>query len=238
MAIKTYPKGSKEKVSKNFYAYEFDCHGHGCCAETIVDEKLVEYLQKIRDHFGKPIDISSPYRCTVHNKRIGGATGSYHAEGMAADFVVRGVAPREVAKYAESIGVKGIGLYESSKDGYFVHIDTRDVKAFWYGQAQLPRSTFGGISDNAVATDDIYKIGKTYTLQVGLAVRAGAGTGFARKLYSQLTLGAKKNANSAGYLNKGTRVTCLEVKKVGNDLWMRIPSGWCAAYYNGKYYIK
>ena len=39
----------------------------------------------------------------------------------------------EIAKYAESIGVLGIGLYETDKDGHFVHIDTRTKKSFWYG---------------------------------------------------------------------------------------------------------
>jgi hypothetical protein len=62
---------------------------------------------------------------------------------MATDIQVKGVTPREVAKYAESIGIKGIGLYETQSDGHFVHIDTRTNKSFWYGQAQAPRSTFG-----------------------------------------------------------------------------------------------
>jgi uncharacterized protein YcbK (DUF882 family) len=49
---------------------------------------------------------------------------------------VKGVAPREVAKYAESIGIKGVGLYETSVDGHFTHIDTRTSKSFWYGQSE------------------------------------------------------------------------------------------------------
>ena len=251
MAIKTYQENNRVQLSKNFNSYEFRCGiGRPCsCTTILIDDKLVEYLQQIRDHFGKPVNITSAYRCPSYNQSVGGATGSYHSQGRAADFTVDGIAPREVAKYAESIGVKGIGLYESSKDGYFVHIDTREVKYFWYGQAQSPRSTFGGTPVTTTTTtntstvtsnsnDSIYKVGQTYTLQVTLAVRDGAGAGCARKTYSQLTLGAKKNANSAGYLKSGTRVTCLEIKKVGNNIWMRIPSGWCAAYYNGKYYIK
>ena len=58
--------------------------------------------------------------------------------------MVQGVSSREVAKYAESIGILGIGLYETSKDGYFTHIDTRTTKSFWYGQSGQPRTTFGG----------------------------------------------------------------------------------------------
>ena len=66
-------------------------------------------------------------------------------KGQAADIIVDGVAPKEVAKYAESLGIQGIGLYETNKDGHFVHIDTRTKnKYFWYGQSEAPRSTFGG----------------------------------------------------------------------------------------------
>lgn len=139
-----FEKGRSDKISKNFQYKEFDCHGQGCCSTTIIDEKLVEYVQQIRDHFGKPVTITSPYRCEVHNRRVGGATKSYHMRGQAADIVVQGIPSREVAKYAESIGILGIGLYETSKDGYFTHIDTRTTKSFWYGQSGQPRTTFGG----------------------------------------------------------------------------------------------
>ena len=139
-----FKKGDSAQISKNFQFKEFDCHGKGCCSTTIIDEKLVEYVQRIRDHFGKPVTITSPYRCEVHNRRVGGATKSYHMQGKAADIVVQGVASREVAKYAESIGILGIGLYETSADGYFTHIDTRTTKSFWYGQNEQPRTTFGG----------------------------------------------------------------------------------------------
>ena len=142
--IKRFKKGVSTQLSANFRSVEFDCHGVGCCDETLVDMQLVEYLQKIRDHFGKPIIISSGYRCERHNRSVGGATASKHKAGMAADIMIAGVAPSEVAKYAESIGVKGIGLYETAKDGYFVHIDTRVAKSFWHGQGQAYRSTFGG----------------------------------------------------------------------------------------------
>lgn len=87
-----------------------------------------------------------------------------------------------------------------------------------------------------------YSVGTTYTTQVILKVRAGAGTNYAQKTYSQLTPNAKANAYSSGAnigcLKVGTRVTCLETRNVGNDIWIRIPSGWVAAIYQGKIYIK
>ena len=84
-----------------------------------------------------------------------------------------------------------------------------------------------------------YAVGKAYKTQVDmLSVRTDAGTNNARKTYGQLTENAKANAYSSGHLKKGTAVSCLAIKNVGSDIWIRIPSGWCAAYYNGQYYIK
>jgi hypothetical protein len=63
MAVKSYEKGKDTKLSANFRIREFDCNGKGCCAQTRIDGQLVQYLQKIRNHFGKPVNIASAYRC-------------------------------------------------------------------------------------------------------------------------------------------------------------------------------
>lgn len=146
MGVKTYQENDKVQLSEHFNSYEFRCGlGRPCaCTTILIDDKLVEFLEQIRQHFGQPITITSAYRCENYNRSIGGAVGSRHSKGQAADIVVKGVSPREVAKYAESIGVLGIGLYETASDGYFTHIDTRDYKSFWYGQSQAKRTTFGG----------------------------------------------------------------------------------------------
>ena len=90
--------------------------------------------------------------------------------------------------------------------------------------------------------DNTYKVGTTYTTQVILKVRAGAGTNYTQKSYNQLTVNAKANAYSTGVnrgcLKAGTRVTCQEIRQVGNEIWIRIPSGWIAGLYNGKTYVK
>lgn len=137
-----YTKGTSVKISNNFSSTEFDCHGIGCCSETIIDTKLVEYLQKIRDHFGVAVTINSGYRCEKHNTSVGGATKSKHKYGQAADIVVKGITPLKVAQYAESIGILGIGQYPS-----FVHIDTRTSKYYWYGSNEQSRTTFGEYVD-------------------------------------------------------------------------------------------
>ena len=201
-----YVKGAKVKLSANFNSSEFDCKGKGCCSETLVDQQLVEYLQKIRTHFGKAVNISSGYRCATHNKNVGGATGSRHAKGQAADIYINGVAPAEIAKYAESIGIKGIGLYETDKDGHFVHIDTRTTKAFWYGQAQASRTTFGGSTTTETPKVEASKL--PYLVKVTASVlnyRSGPGTSHKIK----------------GTIKKGEVYTIVEE----NGTWGKLKSG-------------
>ncbi len=132
-----YKKGKAVLLSNNFKSTEFDCKGKGCCQYTLIDYKIYTILQRIRNHFGKPVVVNSGYRCAVHNERVNGASKSKHVQGMAADIVIKGVKPLEVAKYAESLGVKGIGLYDT-----FTHIDTRAKKSYWYSHKQEYRKTF------------------------------------------------------------------------------------------------
>lgn len=49
-------------------------------------EQLAQQLQLIRDAYGKPIVISSGYRCPKLNKAVGGAKTSQHLTGAAADI--------------------------------------------------------------------------------------------------------------------------------------------------------
>ena len=170
MGYKYYTKGQAVKVSDHFYSTEFDCHGSGCCSQTKVNDKLPVHLEMIRNHFNAPVTITSPYRCETHNSRIGGAVGSRHSRGDACDIVVKGVAPRTVAQFCDSIGILGIGLYETQNDGYFVHIDERDYKSFWYGQDERPMTTFGSYSgstgsnsSNTSNLDTILNIGDSGT---------------------------------------------------------------------------
>lgn len=211
MAVKTYKKGSYTKLSENFNVSEFACHGSGCCSNVLIDDTLVTYIQKIRDHFGVPVTISSGYRCTKHNQRVGGASASRHTKGSAADIIVKGIAPAEVAKYAESIGIKGIGLYETNKDGHFVHIDTRTTKSFWYGQAQAYRDTFGAKKETKTEytleqfIKDIHKA-------CGATVDGIAGP---ETLNKTVTLSAKTNSRHAAVKAVQKRLIALGYNEVG-----------------------
>lgn len=60
-----------------------------------------------------------------------------------------------------------------------------------------------------------------------LNVRTGAGQGYGKVSYRNLTANAKQHAYTNGCLKRGTRVTVMEVR--GN--WARIPSGWVSMDY-------
>lgn len=209
MAVKTYKKGDTTKLSENFSVYEFSCNGKGCCSETPIDDNLVKYLQMIRDHFGAEVTVSCGHRCATYNAKVkNAAKKSKHIDGLAADIKVADVKPIEVAKYAESIGVKGIGHYDT-----FVHIDTRTKKSFWYSHAQEYRSTFGGIpiksdAENYSLEDFVKDVQKA----CGASVDGIAGV---ETLGKTVTISAHKNRKHATVKAVQQRLYALGYIEVG-----------------------
>ena len=53
-------------------------------------------LQPIRNHFGKPVTVSSGYRSVNLCEAIGSSSKSQHAKGEAADFEIGGVDNKEL----------------------------------------------------------------------------------------------------------------------------------------------
>ncbi|MBD9241443.1 MAG: DUF882 domain-containing protein [Ruminococcaceae bacterium] len=138
MGIESYSlaKDGEKKLSANFRVREFAC-GDGSDA-VLIDEELVIVLQCIREHFGKPLHITSGYRTASHNAAVGGSKSSQHLLGRAADFWVEGVDVATVAAYAEALLPThgGVGRYPrdakhlNRKTGW-VHVDTRANKSRW-----------------------------------------------------------------------------------------------------------
>ena len=139
MAIKQYSlktDGAKQ-LSPAFRVREFRCRDG---TDTIlIDEGLVVLLQCIREHFGKPVHITSGYRTAAYNATLPNASkNSQHIQGRAADFWVEGVPVATVADYAEKLlpGWGGVGRYPKDaahptrKTGW-VHVDTRPNKSRW-----------------------------------------------------------------------------------------------------------
>ncbi len=123
------------RLSANFAVREFACADGS--DPVFIDSELVDVLQSIRDHFGRAVTINSGYRTVSHNRSVGGAACSMHCYGRAADVRVRGVAPADVAAYAETLlpDCGGIGTYPTGakRPRGWVHIDVRKPKARWQG---------------------------------------------------------------------------------------------------------
>ncbi len=125
-AVKEYSLAAdgNKSVSANFKVKEFRCKDGS--DKILVDVDFVmDKLQAIRDHFDAPVTINSAYRTLEHNKKVKGAKASYHLQGRAFDIVVKDHTPQEVARYAQTLGIRGIIQYNG-----FVHVDSREAK-YW-----------------------------------------------------------------------------------------------------------
>ena len=83
-----------KKYTKNFDPKEFkcECKGKWCCGfPDHMKISELKHVQKIRDHYGKPMVITSALRCPTQNSRDGGISGSRHLSGCAVDFYMAGV---------------------------------------------------------------------------------------------------------------------------------------------------
>jgi uncharacterized protein YcbK (DUF882 family) len=96
--------------------------------------KLASNLQTLRDSIKKPVSINISYRPVWWEHKQGRSGNSQHCLGKAADIVVPGMTPDEVADKIEELISNGdmlqggLGRYKS-----FTHYDIRKTKARWNG---------------------------------------------------------------------------------------------------------
>lgn len=122
------------KLTANFSKQEFECADGSEMPLQVFNNviELANNLEVVRAHFGAPITINSAYRSPVYNRSIGGAANSQHLSGKAADIVISGVTPSDVADAIEfliEVGLMkegGVGRYDT-----FTHYDIRGTKARW-----------------------------------------------------------------------------------------------------------
>lgn len=84
---------------------------------------ITECLNPIREAYGKPITVTSGYRCAALNKAVGGKATSQHTKGEAADLV--GKTPEETKKIydiAKALWSFDQLLFESNGKSTWVHI--------------------------------------------------------------------------------------------------------------------
>lgn len=104
--------------TKNFASDELACK---CCGEHGVQKYALDRLQEIRDAVGRPLKITSAYRCANHPNEKHKAKPGTHNHGIAFDIAVSNGAERyEIIKQGLLHGARGIGVAKG-----FVHLDWR-----------------------------------------------------------------------------------------------------------------
>jgi len=108
------------QVSDHFNLREFECP---CCGAVALDTELLAKLELLRTRYGRPIKVTSGYRCWLHNREVGGITRSKHLTGEAADITpVKGPLNELVALATAILEDVDIVPYW---DRNFVHIELR-----------------------------------------------------------------------------------------------------------------
>lgn len=142
--VKTYYKSNNVKLSEHFKVSEFACKDG--TNKLLLDMDLIPVLERFREYVEAGVTINSAYRTSSYNKKVGGASNSYHLYGRALDIPFKGsykylTNVNKMCAFFNSLGLKGIIKY-----GTFVHIDTRPNKyhatntgvAQSYGKVNIP----------------------------------------------------------------------------------------------------
>lgn len=106
---------------KYFKIEEFACKH---CGQIRMDPFFLERVDRLREFYGKPLTVTSGYRCPVHNAAVSstGTTGP-HTTGHAADFLVARGEALELLRVAINMkAFTGIGINQKGA-GRFLHLD-------------------------------------------------------------------------------------------------------------------
>lgn len=79
-------------MSKNYFdlsEFVCQCKDKNCAGkepQLKMNPLLVQGLNRLRETFGKPLIVTSGFRCQAHNKSVGGAKNSQHMYGTGVDI--------------------------------------------------------------------------------------------------------------------------------------------------------
>lgn len=147
--IKKYESGDKSQLSPHFNVQEFRCKC-GKEHEILIAEELVDKLEKLYSALNcSKIIVTSGYRCTAHDKAVGGSGTGQHTKGNAADICCYGqdgqpISSKTVCCMAQDIGFNGIA--NITAEYKYTHVDVR-TGSKWYGDE---------IKDTSTVTSDFY----------------------------------------------------------------------------------
>lgn len=105
-----------------FSVVEFECR---CgCGRAPMDNEFLERLDAVRGAYGKPLAVTSGYRCPSYNAKVSGTgmTGP-HTTGKAADLAVARGDAYKLLGIALRYGFTGIGVQQKGA-ARFLHLDT------------------------------------------------------------------------------------------------------------------
>lgn len=109
-------------MTKNFKRHEIVCK---CgCDRVIEDDVFMHRLQTLREMFGKPMAISSGFRCPDYNNRVSKTGFSGPHTIAAVDVITHGNDAYKLLWLAMSQGFDGIGLNQKGLfSKRFIHLD-------------------------------------------------------------------------------------------------------------------
>lgn len=148
--IKIYGHNSSEQLSEHFNVSEFRCKC-GRNHNTQINTELIDKLEVLYKQLNcKKIIVNSGYRCSAHDKAVGGNGCGQHTKGNAADIVCYGsggkiISTKKVACEAQEVGFGGIGNIDSTYTA--IHVDVR-TGLKWYGDEAVAGGTSGSITDD------------------------------------------------------------------------------------------
>ena len=114
--------------SEHFSSEELMCK---CgCGVSRMDGVFMERLEAVRRQFGKPMKITSAYRCPLHpieksKSHNGNKPTGMHPNSRAVDVAVERGDALKLIQIALEQGMRGIGVQQKST-GRFIHMDDRD----------------------------------------------------------------------------------------------------------------
>lgn len=104
----------------NFTEAELRCSHTGEC---VVDPRLLDCLQELRDAVGTALVVSSGYRHPTHPEEAKKEQPGAHALGLAVDLRTGSHLAYRILTYAPSLGFTGIGVSQRQGAPRFVHLD-------------------------------------------------------------------------------------------------------------------